>query len=408
MEKLWLVTEYEYKRQVLRKRFIWVLLSVPLMVAVFFGIVYLAMSMEQDYRPIGYVDHSGMLADPIPAPARSRPVEIRAYPAESEARKAVDAGEIQGYYIIAADYPQTNNVELVYLKRPKSNATSQFHDFVQINWLASQPPEIAHRLAAMSDDDIIVRTPDGSREFKSEPTLGQMLPMIAGVAFMMMLGFGGGYLVLAIVEEKENRTMEIMATSTSPGQLIGGKVLGLIGVIVTQVSVWALFIGAAAIIGGRVFNAPFLQDLSIHVPSLLILLVTFALGFIMYAAFMTAMGSTFAEAQEAQQISGLFILPNVIPWWLTMLIIENPNNPLAVALTLFPLTAPTTLSLRLTFEQVPLWQPAIAIALLALSAWGAVWLAGRAFRLGMLRYGKRLNLRELLGRPARAAGGSHV
>jgi ABC-2 type transport system permease protein len=232
--------------------------------------------------------------------------------------------------------------------------------------------------------------------------------MIAGVAFMMMLGFGGGYLVLAIVEEKENRTMEIMATSTSPGQLIGGKVLGLIGVIVTQVSVWALFIGAAAIIGGRVFNAPFLQDLSIHVPSLLILLVTFALGFIMYAAFMTAMGSTFAEAQEAQQISGLFILPNVIPWWLTMLIIENPNNPLAVALTLFPLTAPTTLSLRLTFEQVPLWQPAIAIALLALSAWGAVWLAGRAFRLGMLRYGKRLNLRELLGRPARAAGGSHV
>jgi ABC-2 type transport system permease protein len=137
-------------------------------------------------------------------------------------------------------------------------------------------------------------------------------------------------------------------------------------------------------------------------------LAAFVPGFLLYAGLMTAVGCTLAEAQEAQQISGMFILPNVVPWWLAVMIIENPNNPVSIALTLFPLTAPSTLAMRTAFEQVPLWQVVASIALLILSAWGALWLAGRAFRLGMLRYGKRVSLRELFGRPARAAGGSHV
>ena len=408
MSKLWLVAEYEYKRQVFRKRFIWALFSVPLVVALFVGIIALAVSMENDYTPIGYVDHSGMLANPVPAPARSHPVEIIAYPGEAEARKALDAGDVQAYYVLRADYRQTSHVDLVYLKRPKSNATGQFYDFIQINWLAGQPPELASRIAASGDDEIIVRTPDGSREFKSEPTLGQMLPLLAGFAFMMLLGFGGGYLVLALIEEKENRTMEIMATSVSPGQLIAGKVLGLVGVMLTQVIVWAAFIAAAVSIAGRAFDAPFLQDARVDIPSMLTVLAAFVPGFLLYAGLMTAVGCTLAEAQEAQQISGMFILPNVVPWWLAVMIIENPNNPVSIALTLFPLTAPSTLAMRTAFEQVPLWQVVASIALLILSAWGALWLAGRAFRLGMLRYGKRVSLRELFGRPARAAGGSHV
>jgi ABC-2 type transport system permease protein len=410
MLKLRLIAFHEYTRHVLRKRFIWVLLSVPLMVALLVGIVYLAISMENDYRPIAYVDHSGMLANPVPAPPRSKPVEIRAYPAESEARKALDAGEIQAYYVLSADYLQSNHVDLVYIKSPKSNATSQFFDFMQMNWLAGQPPEVSQRLAAMSDNDFIVHTPDGRREFKADPTLGQMLPVLFGMAFLMLLGFSGGYLVQVVAEEKENRTMEIMATSASPNQLIGGKVLGLVGVVLTQVVAWAIFIAGAVFLGGKLFNSPFIQDARMDGQTVLILLAVFVPGFIMYAAFMTAMGATVAEAQEAQQVTGLFILPNAVPLWITAMIIENPNSPIAIAMTLFPLTSPVTMSLRVAFSTVPLWQTITAVALLVLSAWGAVWLAGRAFRLGMLRYGKRVDLRELFGKakPRPAAGGSHV
>ncbi|MDH7490118.1 MAG: ABC transporter permease [Anaerolineae bacterium] len=408
MFKLRLIAVHEYKRHVLRKRFIWALLSVPALLALMVGITALAVRMERDYRPVGYVDHSGMLADPVMPPKGEGAVEIHAFPGEAEAQKALQAGEIQCYYVLPADYVQTSKVELVYLKPPNSNATSHFWDFMQMNWLANQPPEVARRVAAMSDDDIIVQTPDGRREFAAEPTLGDLLPVIAGIAFMTLLGFSGGYLVQVVSEEKENRTMEVLITSASAGEFIGGKVVGLVCVILTQALAWLAFAGAAIVVARRLLQTPFLETVRVDGGVVLMMLAVFVPAFVMYSALMTALGATVAEPQEAQQIAGLFILPNVVPLWMMMTFIQNPNGPIAVALSLFPLTSPVSLTIRATFGIVPAWQAAVAAALLVLSAWGAVWLAGRAFRLGMLRYGKRVGLAELFGRAKPAAGGHYA
>lgn len=411
MSKFWLVAQYEYKRLVLRRSFIFALLSVPIMIALFVGIVYLAISLENDYTPVGYVDHSGLLADPVTVAAddSEKTVPILSFPSEAEARAALEAGDVQAYYVLPADYVETNQAELVYVNSPNDNATQAFWDFMQMNWLANQPPDVARRAATMSDSDVISRTPDGSREFKGEPTLGQLLPILSALGFIMLLSFSAGYLVQVVAEEKENRTMEIVVSSVSPGQLIGGKVLGIMGVTLTQVVVWTAFVALAALVGGKVLDVAFLQDAGVNLRTLLMLLAVFIPAYVMYAALMAAMGATVAEAQEAQQVTGMFILPTVVPMWLTVMLMENPNNPLAVGLTLFPMTSPATIAIRATFGQVPLWQAVAAFALLVLSALGAVWLAGRAFRLGMLRYGKRVSLRELFARASvpSPAGGSH-
>ncbi len=411
MSKFWLVAQYEYKRLVLRRSFIFALLSVPIMVALFVGIVYLAMSLETDYTPVGYVDHSGLLADPVAVSASDsdKTVPILPFPSEGEAREALEAGDVQAYYVLAADYMETNHVELVYVNSPSENATQAFWDFMQMNWLADWPPGIAERVATMSDSDVISRTPDGSREFKGEPTLGQLLPMFGAMGFILLLSFSAGYLIQVVAEEKENRTMEMVVSSVSPGKLIGGKVLGIMGVTFTQVVVWTVVIALAAFVGGNVLHVAFLQDAGIDVRTLVLLLAVLLPGYVMYAALMAAMGATVAEAQEAQQVTGMFILPNAVPLWLIVMLMENPNSPLSIGLTLFPLTSPATIALRATFGQVPLWQEVAACALLVLSALGAVWLAGRAFRLGMLRYGKRVSLRELFARASAPApaGGSH-
>lgn len=408
MSKLRRIAVHEYRRHVLRKRFVWALLSVPALLALMVGVTALAVRMERDNRPVGYVDHSGMLANPVMLPQEEGSVEIRAFPIEGEAWKALQVGEIQCYYVLPADYVRTGKVELVYVKPPKNNATGDFGDFMQLNWLADQPPEVARRVAAMSDDDIIVQTPDGRRQFAAEPTLGDLLPVIAGVAFMMLLGFSGGYLVQVVSEEKENRTIEMLVTSVSAGQFIGGKVIGLVGVILTQALAWLAFAGVAIAAAGRLIQSPFLQNVRVDAGVALMMAAVFAPAFVMYSALMTALGATVAEPQEAQQISGLFILPNVLPLWLMMTFIQNPNGPLAVALSLFPLTSPVSLTLRATFGVVPVWQVLVAVALLTLCAWGAVWLAGRAFRLGMLRYGKRVGLVELFARAKPAAGGNYA
>jgi len=118
----------------------------------------------------------------------------------------------------------------------------------------------------------------------------------------------------------------------------------------------------------------------------------------MVAALMAAIGSTTTETREAEQISGIFSLPITVPYILIMPIITNPNSPLSLFLSFFPLTAPVTLTLRAAFTEIPLWQEALNLLVLFLCAAGAVWLAARTFRLGMLRYGKRISWSEIFSK----------
>jgi ABC-2 type transport system permease protein len=97
----------------------------------------------------------------------------------------------------------------------------------------------------------------------------------------------------------------------------------------------------------------------------------------------------------------LFTFPAFIPYWFTLQLMSNPHGPLAVGLSIFPLTSPVSFALRAGFAEIPVWQFLASLGLLAVCALGAVWLAGRAFRLGMLRYGQRLTLRELFARPGK-------
>jgi ABC-2 type transport system permease protein len=119
--------------------------------------------------------------------------------------------------------------------------------------------------------------------------------------------------------------------------------------------------------------------------------------YIMAAGLMTALGASMATGQDAQQMAALFLQPAVLPFYFATHILKNPGSALALVLSLFPATAVSTYSFRLAFTPVPAWQIAASAGLLTLCALGAVLLAGRAFRLGMLRYGQRLRWRELFG-----------
>jgi ABC-2 type transport system permease protein len=115
----------------------------------------------------------------------------------------------------------------------------------------------------------------------------------------------------------------------------------------------------------------------------------------MIAAMMAALGATTTETREAQQIAGIFTIPMVLPYWFIQVLMEKPNSPLSIFFSLFPFTAPVSLPMRAAFSTIPVWQVVITISLLILFAIAALWFAGKAFRLGMLRYGKKLSLKEI-------------
>ncbi len=397
MIKFWQVLRHEYSRHVFQRRFIFALLSVPFFVLAMVGLIFLMVGMETDTTPMGYVDHSGILsrgaAAPTPEPP-DRPVPMLSFESEEAAQDALQAGQIQAYFVIAEDYAASGQAELVYIKEPRSPAQRQFYRFLKANLMAEQPPEIANRI--IEGNEIVVRSADASQEVSESNWFAIIMPIFTGIIFVAAIATTSGYLLQAVVEEKENRTMEIMVTSVSPGQLMAGKILGDIAIGLTQLLAWGAFIALGLVIGRE--HLEFLQGVQIPAGTLLLAAGLMIPAFVMNAAMMAAVGATVTEAREGQQVSGLFMLPIWLPYMLMVLILESPNSPIVVAMSIFPFTAPLTMLLRAGFTTVPAWQIAASIGLLSLTALGSLWLAGRAFRLGMLRYGQRVRWKEIFAR----------
>lgn len=399
MSKLWLVFKHEYTRHVLRKRFILAVLSFPLMALVMILAGFLAVGAGYDGRPAGIVDQSGLFSNPLQLPIEEKEImpsiQFQSYPDEAAARVDLDNKTLQAFFIVEQNYLETGKVRMIALDSPGEQVQSDFEDFLVLNLLSKKPHDVIDRITKGST--LTIKNVEGSREVADNNFLAVIVPIIAGVLFMVAINTSGGYLLQAVVEEKENRTMEIMITSTSPNQLMAGKILGNLSVGLTQVLVWVL--GGLAAMDLLIRANPELALGSMVTPSYFwLILATFLPSFIMVAALMAALGATVTETREAQQVAGWFTLPIFMPLWFISNIITYPNGPLAVFFSFFPLTAPLTLPMRAVLTEVPAWEIILTISMLILTAIAAIWLASRAFRLGMLQYGKRLSWKQIFGR----------
>ncbi len=404
MDKIWLIFKHEYSRHVLRKRFIITVISMPLFIGVMMVASIASSLMSINRSPVGFVNHSELLSDFKPGPPKSgifqTEVDFIQYDSEIKADAELENETIQAYFVIGTDYNQTANAKLVYYKFPASSIQEQFSDQVKQYLIKSQPAAVVTRLS--EGFHLTLLSSDGSRKMGELDWINYVVLFGAGILFIVVLFTSSGYLMSALVEEKENRTMEILITSVSPDQLMVGKVLGNLSVGLTQMLVWVITLILGYLIGRSQFN--WLQNLNISLGEILTLAAIMLPGFILVAALMAMLGTTVTEAREAQQMAGLITLPVVAPYWLSTPIIMNPNGSLAVALSFFPLTAPVTMSIRTAMSVVPTWQIFLSSMILFLTAAGAIWLSARAYRLGMVRYGKKVSLRELIGKQ----GGRHA
>ena len=399
MAKLFSVAWHEFRRHTFKWTFIMVLLSVPLMIGFNVGLVLIMTSLENNDAPVGYVDPAGFIDDAIQAPLESSEerIEIRSYPSEAAAREALEAEAIQAYYVFTPDYPQSNEVELFYEQRMGENARQQFYDFLQVNLLKDLPAEAADRAARGSD--VTIRSPDGTRVFpEAGPQIGQVLPIVIALAFIFLILMSSGNLMSGLVEEKENRMMEVLMTSVSPTQMIGGKVIAIVAMGLLQLIVWVAFLVLAVQIAGDGFGIEWFQNVELNWGAIGSMIAVAIPSYVGVSALMFMLGATVAQAQEGQSVGSIFFLLFFVPFYLIITIVESPNTTPVVIMTLMPFMALMTIALRSSFFVVPLWQVAASVAIQIGFALLMIWLAGRAYRLGMLRYGKRLSLKEILRR----------
>ena len=397
MTKIWQIIKHEYIRHVFRKRFLVSLLSLPAVVLLMVGTALTIAYFETNSAPVGYIDPSGYLKDPLPMEENGNifepVIEFLPYQELTKAKSDLEEGIIQAVYVLPEDFPQSQYVELIYLDEPGSSVNNKFMNFVRHNLMASDNLELQVEQRLADGSQVTFATLDGSREFREDQWYVIFMPYIAGIMFIFVVMTSGGYLMQAVVEEKENRTMEIVITSVTPVQLMTGKIIGNIAVGLTQLIVWFIFGWIGLKVGGQF--VPVLQNFSLP-PNYIgtVLLITLP-AFVMVAALMAAAGATMTELREAQQIQGMFSLSITVPFYLSTSLMYNPNSTLAYIMSYFPLTSPITVLIRQSVTQIPAWQITLHIALLVVFAVLAIWFSGKAFRLGMLQYGRKITLKEI-------------
>jgi ABC-2 type transport system permease protein len=261
------------------------------------------------------------------------------------------------------------------------------------NLIAPESSAVKERI--IDGSSYTVQSLDGSRQANMQDWFVVLFPFMTGLIFIIVINISGGYLLQSVVDEKENRTMEIIITSLSPEQLMYGKILGNLSVGLTQLMIWIIFAAAGLFSMQSIYHIGLTPQFSLsHIYLIAGIILP---GFILIAALMTLVGVTATEMREAQQVSLLFTMPMVMPYWFANAVLQHPHNTLVTFLSIFPFTAIVTMPLRLSIAAVPVWQSILTAVLMWVSAGAALVLAAKGFRLGMLQYGKRLHLKDILG-----------
>ncbi|HLK07167.1 MAG TPA: ABC transporter permease [Candidatus Angelobacter sp.] len=220
-------------------------------------------------------------------------------------------------------------------------------------------------------------------------TLGMVMVMYVTVLLY------GVNVMRSILEEKTSRIMEVMLSTASAKDLMAGKILGVGAVGLTQVGIWALTAGIFSS-SALVASADLIKGV-LSVKLLLYFGVFFLLGYVLYSTLCAAVGSMVNSEQEAQQMQFLVMMPMILSVIFIVNIFQHPSSTIAIFGSLFPFTAPLVMFSRIAIQpETPVWQIAASIALMIATIYGMVVLCGRIYRVGILMYGKKPNLPEIM------------
>ena len=406
MRKLWLVVKHDYLKNVRQKGFLLALFSLPLFIGLSVGLGYFMQSQEASSETIGFIDESGLFVNPISLTLVSDNESVAIIPLSNieEAEDLLKNGSIQAYFLIPEDYPGNRDVELFFVNEPGVNATRDFYDFLQLNLMRDYPPEIQKRVSIGTNS--IIRTPDGSREFPdNNPSVNMFLPLLIGLSFIMLLLISSGYLMSGFLDEKSNRTIEIIFTSLSPTQLIGSKLVTMVAIGLTMLTTWIAVSLIAVIVGTNVLDLAWMKEITLNWGDVVTILAVALPSYVFAAALMLGIGLLLGNNQEAESVGPLFFMVAFIPLWFIVPITSDINGPLAVALSTLPISSILTTGLRSIFIEIPIWQLLLSVSVQLIMVIGALWLAIRTFRIGMLRTGNRIRFNELFPKYQQKVGG---
>jgi ABC-2 type transport system permease protein len=215
-----------------------------------------------------------------------------------------------------------------------------------------------------------------------------------GLFFLMyfVILFYGMNVARSIIEEKTSRVFEVMLSKVRPAEMMAGKVIGVGSVGLTQVAIWiAVALAAFEIqgLGSELDALPTPGQLACFV-------IFFILGYILYSSIAAALGAMTNSEQELQQMNMFLMLPLIACSVVIFRVVTDPDGPISVFMSFVPFCTPLIMYTRIIVHQPPVWQIALSIVLLIATIYVVLWIASRIYRVGVLMYGKKPNLPEIL------------
>jgi ABC-2 type transport system permease protein len=414
MRKVWLIVKREYITRVKTRAFVIATIVVPL-IGVGFALLTAFLGTRQLTHTIrlAVLDESGELAPALGGSLNAkladgqpefkveetvdRPASLNA--AQEDLREKVNSGALDGFLVVpsALDEP----VELHTRNPDNPRLITQLGAAVNRALILARLEARGIRVGDV--DDVfqtsnlkLIKITRTGESLERGQTIGISiaLVMLLYVALLMY----GIMTMRSVLEEKTTRTMEALISTVRPSQLLAGKVLGVAGVAFTQFAIWMTALGLVFTYGALMSAASGSPIAGVHIPASLLVyaLIFFLGGYFLYASFYAAIGSACSNDQDAQQLQWPATLPLVFSVVIFSTVLTDPSSTASVVLSEIPLFSPILMTLRISVQTPPFWQIALSIGLLIAAIGCMVYLSAKVYRVGVLMYGKRPTLPELL------------
>ncbi len=393
--KTWLVAVITYRRYVRSGMFLILTVALPLLMVIAGTVPLLLSGSSHDplLPTLGLVDTTGRF------PTLSQPafdegkLKLVAYSNPAAAQAALQQGQISGYMVIPRRYFEGEVIRFYASSPLGDETTAALAARMRRAMLPEAPPWLVERLASPSRITYVALQTGLETVAGPAMILRLALPAVLALLFALAIFTGSGQMGAAVVYEKEQRAMEIVITSLRPWELVAGKILGMALLSLTQVGIWVAAGGLA--LGLVLAGADEAWSGPVPWPALVWAVLLGLPGYLLYAVLGAGLGLIAGDSRQAQQLAGILGFVGLTPMWLVAPLVMAPNGPLAVGLTLFPLTAPVVALLRMSLSEVPSWQLALSLVLLLLGLAASIWLVTRLFRTAMLLYGQALRPRQV-------------
>jgi ABC-2 type transport system permease protein len=310
----------------------------------------------------------------------------------------VNSGDIDGYLWLSDDTVAARKV--TYYGRESAG-------FMEKSWLSGQLEraillrELDQRGVSGDQADVLLKPVrlemvrlKGGHETKANDKGMFFAILIMVMLLYMAVIFYGVSVMRAVLEEKNSRVMEVLLSSATSTELMAGKLIGVgavgltqIGIWITIASVYALPALAASASAGEIHIAPL---------TLVAFALFFLLGYLLYSSVYAAVGAVITSEQEGQQLQFIILLPLIVAVFMMGPVMRAPDSPIAVWTSMVPFFSPILMYVRVAIQPPPVWQIALSLLLLVGTIAGILILCARIYRIGILMYGKRPTLPEIV------------